>query len=206
MCFFCWQWRNISRWWWFTPAGEKLPFCGWKWQSRDASTRQPDLGPWRLWPHWQNPSTRHVSKIIPLSLQFVTRTFQLWMKPCVCSAILQWLSHKRNADIWWAHQHGELHVSEVHCARGTTHQRFRLQAQQLLAELPQQQRHWHHLWPCTCESVSVRRPITLECRVVLLEMGLGQQTFTWTLRHFYQTLDFFKIQTSQHSANTVITR
>lgn len=73
MSIFCWQWGNISRWRWFTPAGEKLTFRGWKWQSRDGSTRQPDLGPWGLRPHWQNPSTRHVRNISSLSLRFTSQ-------------------------------------------------------------------------------------------------------------------------------------
>lgn len=82
----------------------------------------------------------------------LTKVFHFQMKSCVRSVLPQWLSHTRDADIRRANQHGELHVSEVHRTGGTTHQRFRLQAQQLMAELPQQQRHWHYLRPCACKS------------------------------------------------------
>lgn len=85
--YFFWQWRNVSRWWRFTPAGEKLAFCRWEWQSRDAPTRQPDLGSWGLWPHRQNTPTRDVSTTISLSLKLVAKTFStlnaaVWTRRC----------------------------------------------------------------------------------------------------------------------------
>lgn len=59
-----------------------------------------------------------------------------WMCGSVFS--LQRFSYPGHADLWRANQHAELHISEVHSTRGTAHQCFWLQAQQLVAELPQQ--------------------------------------------------------------------
>lgn len=64
--YLCLQRRDISRWRWFSAASEKFTFCWWKWQSWDALPWQPDLGSWGFRPHWQNPTTWHVSEAIYL--------------------------------------------------------------------------------------------------------------------------------------------
>lgn len=72
----------------------------------------------------------------------------------VVSFPFQRFPHAGHADLRRAYYCAELHISEIHSSGRTSQQRFWFQAQQLMAELPQQQRLWHHLWPCPCESAS----------------------------------------------------
>lgn len=61
------------------------------------------------------------------------------------SSPLQGLPHPWDADLRRADQRPELYVPQIHRSWRTTHQRIRLPSEQLLAELPEQQRDWHHL-------------------------------------------------------------
>lgn len=97
--YLCSQWRNISRWWWLTPAGEEFTFCGWKWQSWDASSWQPDLGPGGFWPHRQNSTTWRVSKLnLALSFVFCSSQTPLLSAPFVRGKNIPWVGQQLLVD------------------------------------------------------------------------------------------------------------